>query len=47
MADGRLVIVAWFYDMLAGVSWGNLILGAEDEGGLESLVGRVGGCASL
>ncbi|CAD6587838.1 MAG: hypothetical protein ASARMPREDX12_003022 [Alectoria sarmentosa] len=41
VAEGRLIIVAWFYDTISEVSWGNLIVGAEDGPGLKRLVEKV------
>ena len=39
--EGRLIIVAWFHDPTADLSWGNLILAAEDGEKLKSLTRRV------
>ena len=41
ISEGRLIIVAWFYDAISGFSWGNPILGAEDERSLKGLMEKV------
>lgn len=41
IAQGRLIIVAWSQDTVQGISWGNLIVGAEDEMRLKELMDRV------
>lgn len=41
LAEGSLIIVAWFYDTISEFSWGNLIVGAEDARGLKELTEKV------
>ena len=41
ITEGRLIIVAWFYDTLSEFSWGNLIVGAENEQRLKLLMEKI------
>lgn len=41
IAEGRLIIVAWFYDAPSGFSWGNLVVGGEDEKRLKVLMDKI------
>ena len=44
--EGKIVIVSWFEDIDSGVSYGNVVIGAQDKQGLEKEVVRVKELAS-
>lgn len=41
IAGGRLIIVAWFSDSVSEFSWGNMIVGGEDEMDLKDLMNKI------
>ena len=41
IAVGKLIIVAWFYDTVSDFSWGNMVVGAEDEQCLKTLMEKI------
>ena len=41
IAEGKLIIVAWFYDTRSELSWGNMIVGAENERLLKMLTEKI------
>lgn len=41
IAEGRLIIVAWFHDALSGFSWGNLVVGGENEKRLKVVMDKI------
>ncbi|KAL8771409.1 MAG: hypothetical protein Q9209_003077 [Squamulea sp. 1 TL-2023] len=45
-ADGKMIVVSWFEDVESGISYGNIITGAPDEGTLDEKVAKVKQMAS-
>lgn len=39
--DGRMVIVSWYQDGSSGISYGNVLIGAQDTQELEEMIGDV------
>lgn len=38
---GRVIIVAWYHDRTSFISWANIVVGAEDEAAIDTLIQRV------
>ena len=44
--EGKIVIVSWYEDIDSGVSYGNIVIGAQDKQGLEEEVAKIKELAS-